>query len=218
MTGAEFLAYVKRKFKRTDKDTEIYEAATDTIADMRLQIVSERYKEEAYLSGIDVLGEYRLAVPSDFGHMIGDVSITETGNDEYYKPLEKISKLKYDELYGDRLLTNVSNVSTGVPKHFCVYGDQIFLGPVPDLTTYRYQINYTTEGYDEVAADTDPVPFTTKYRNILRAGVLSEVHDGLESYEESNYWRAIYTTGLRKIMDNDDSNISDSELVRYSGV
>ena len=87
-TGAEMLAYVKRKFKRPDKDTEIYEAATDTIADMRLQILSEDYKEEAYISGISSLGDYRIALPSDFGHIIGDVTVTDTGDDVFKTSVE----------------------------------------------------------------------------------------------------------------------------------
>ena len=114
MTGAEFYAYVIRKFKRTDKSADAYEAMTDTIADMRLQFLSAKYIEEAYLS-IATLGEYRLPFPSDMGHFIGTINITETVSDDVYPALIKISKQRYDELYPDRLLTNLSNVSTGTP-------------------------------------------------------------------------------------------------------
>ena len=57
MTGAEWKAYVLKKFKRNDKDTELFQATTDTIADMRLQFDSEDYKEEAMLQGL-LLGDY----------------------------------------------------------------------------------------------------------------------------------------------------------------
>lgn len=217
MTGAEFLAYVIRKFKRTDKSTEIYQATTDIIADMRLQFDSEDYKEEAYIVGIDTLGDYRIATPNDFGHIIGNVTCVDVDSNSN-RELNKISKAAYDEKYSDRLYSSVGDISTGEPVDFCIYGKQIFVGPVPDSITYKYQINYTTEDYSEVDADTDPVPFSDRYRNILRQGVLMELHDGLENYEESGYWRALYTDGLGKIVGNDEDNIQDNDAVSFSGV
>jgi len=217
MIGSDFLAYVKRKFKRSDKDTEIYEATTDIVADMRLQFNSEDYKEEAYIVGIDTLGEYRIALPTDFGHLIGDVTLVDVdGNSS--RELNKISKEAYDRKYGDRLFSAVANMYTSEPSDYCIYAKQIYLGSVPDKITYKYQINYTTEDYTEVAAATDPVPFSNRYRNILRAGVLAEVHDGLQEYEESSYWRGMYNNDLGKLVNNDEDNISDNMNVQYSGV
>lgn len=214
MTGAEFLAYVKRILKRTDKDTEIYEATTDTIADMRLQLKSELYKEEAYITGITSLGDYRITLPADFGHLIGDVTCVDDSTDTTYK-LNKISKQTFDEKYGDRL---TSDPLDGVPLDFCIYAGQIYIGPVPDSVSYVYYINYTTEAYTEVAAATDPVPFSEDYRNILRAGVLAEVYSGLEFFDEANWWRSMYIDGLTKIKSNDDGNIGDNERVVYHGI
>ena len=218
MDGASFYAYVLRKFKRTDKETEAYEAMTDVIADMRVQFLSEDYKEETYSSGISALGEYKLGLPSDFGHMIGNITVTETGADEEYDTLEKISKQRYDELYPERLLTSTANMDLDTPIHFCVYGKQIMVGPVPDKTTYRYQFNYTTEDYTEVTSATDPVPFTDRYRNTLRAGVLAELYDGVENFQESQYYRSVYLDGLNKIAMNDETNTQDNDSVQYSGV
>jgi len=171
MTGAEFLAYVQRKFKRTDKDTELYEATTDIIADMRRRFLSDYYGEEAYIAGISSVGDYRLAVPSDLGHFIGNISITETSDDTEYPNLEKISKEKYDRLYPDRLLSSSSNMHTGLPRHYCIYGAQVYVGPVPDKTTYRYHVNYTTEAFTAIASGTTTVPFSGAERNVLRSGV-----------------------------------------------
>lgn len=218
MIGSVFLTYVKRKFKREDKDTEIYQATTDTIADMRLQFKSEDYKEETYSSGISTIGEYKLGLPSDYGHIIGNISIIDTDADEKYPTLRKISKEKYDEKYNQRLLTDADSMDTATPTEFCIYAKQIYVGPVPDKTTYRYQFNYTTEDYTEIAADTDPVPFASMYRNVLRSGVLAEIHDGLENFEESAYWRAMYLQGLGKIADNDEDNIRDDDGVQFRGI
>jgi len=218
MTGLELYNYVLRKFKRTDKSTEAYEAMTDIIADMRIQFLSEDYKEETYSSGISTVGEYKLGLPSDFGHIIGDISITDTDTDEDYGVLQKISKQRYDELYPDRLLTSTTNMSLDTPQHYCIYGKQIFVGPVPDVTTYRYQFNYTTEAYTEITSATDPVPFTDKYRNTVRAGVLAELYDGMENFQESQYYRSVYIDGLGKLAANDITNTQDDGGVCYRGI
>jgi hypothetical protein len=218
MTGQEFRDYVVRKFKRTDKDTELYEATTDVISDMRLQFLSEDYKEEAYSSGISAIGEYKLGLPSDFGHMIGDVTVTDTADDEDYWTLRKISKAEYDDRFPERLLTNTGKMDTATPRYYCIFGRQIFVGPVPDKTTYRYQFNYTTEDSEDITLATDPVPFTDRYRNILRAGVLAELFDGLENYEEASYWRTMFLDGLSKIAVNDDTNTNDDDPIAYGGI
>lgn len=218
MTGAEFLAYVKRKFIREDKDTEIYQATTDIIADIRLQSMSEDYKEEAYSTGISTLGEYKLGLPTDFGHLIGDITLIDVDSNSACGTLKKISKQRYDEKYSERLLGDYADMGSGEPYEYCIYGKQLFLGPVPDKTTYKYQFNYTTEDYTEVDASTDPVPFSDKYRNYLRAGVLAELHDGLENFEEAQYWRQMYIDGLNKIYFNDTTNTMDSVGASYSGV
>ena len=219
MTGSEFYAYVLRKFKRTDKSTEAYEAMTDVIADMRIQFLSEDYKEETYSSGITTVGEYKLGLPSDFGHMIGNISVTDTAGDEDYWTLEKVSKPRYDELYPERLLTSTTKMDLNTPRHYCIYAKQIFVGPVPDLTTYRYQFNYTTEQTAEVASDTADVPFSGyKERNTLRAGVLAELYDGMENFQESQYYRSVYLDGLSKLAANDETNTQDDGLVCYRGI
>ena len=218
MTGLEFRNYVVRKFIRTDKDDELYEATTDMIADMRIQFNSEDYKEEAYSSGISTIGEYKLGLPSDFGHIIGNISVIDTNTDEEEQVLRKISKDKYDEMYPERLLTDTGKMDLDTPIHYCIFAKQIYVGPVPDKTTYRYQFNYTTEDYTEITSVTDPVPFTDKYRNYLRAGVLAELYDGMENYEESSYWRNMYLQGLSKIVVNDTENIADSDQVVFHGV
>jgi hypothetical protein len=217
MTGAETLAYIKRILKRTDKDTEIYEALTDIIADIRIQLRTEDYKEEAYIAGISTLGEYKITLPSDFGHLIGRVTLVDDVNNQT-RTLHKISKDTYDQKYGDRLYTNTDHVFDGIPCEFCIYAGQLFLGPVPDLTTYKYYINYTTEDFAVITAATDPVPFTDKYRRTLRAGVLSDVFEGLEFFDEASYWRGAYNEGLIKLQRNDAENISSLEGVRYNGV
>jgi hypothetical protein len=221
MTGANFYSYVLRKFKRTDKSTEVYEAMTDVIADITTAIMADERQEETYVAGISTVGEYQIALPSDFGHIIGNVSVTDTAGDDTYQPLRKISKQRYDEKYGDRSLTAVGNVHTSVPREYCIYAGQIYVGPVPDLTTYRYQINYSTENTSEIVSGTAIVPFTSEIRNrnMVRSGVLYELNEGLENFEEAAYHKAVYLDGLRKMKKMEDTNKAPtSENVIYHGV
>ena len=219
MTGPEMLAYVLRKFKRTDKDTEAYEAMSDVIASIKYDTTLETVKEEAYIVGISTLGEYRIALPSDFQNLEGNITLIEP-NDNERRVLNKISKATYDEKYSDRLFDSYSDMYSGTPIDFCLYGNQIFLGPVPDDVDYKYQINYSTNDTSEISASTTSVPFTSDYneRNILRSGVLAELFDGMENYEESGYWRSLFTIGKQQMVDKDEENISDNEQIKYNGV
>jgi len=218
MTGANFYIYILNIFKRTDKSTEVYEAITDVITDMRLRLLSEDFKEETYSTSISALGEYRLSLPSDFGHIIGGISIVDVDDSSTYPPLVKISKEHYDELYHDRILSDAGDVSTDRPRHFCIYAEQVYLGPVPDKTTYKYQINYTTEDSTDITSDTTSVPFTDKWRYYVRSGVLNQLFKGLEQFEEASIWEAEYERGLAKIAENDDFNTSAFQQIQYQGL
>jgi hypothetical protein len=217
MTGALFLAYVKRILKRTDKDTEVYEATTDTVADNKLQLKNEDFKTESAALTISALYDYAIDLPTSFQHLIGNVTLVDDSSPSD-KVLCKISKQTYDSRYGDRLHTTTSDIDVEEPEDFCIFGGQILLGPVPDSASYNYYINYTTEAYTEVTAVTDPVPFTTLYRSIVRFGVLADVYAGLESFDEANYWRQLYVDGLLKIKANEDDTVGDKEPVTYHGV
>jgi len=216
MTGSQFKDYVLRVFKRTDKDTELYEATTDIVADMRLQMKAELFKTEAYVADISSVGDYKIALPTDFGHLIGDIVIVDNSSG-YAKPLNKLSKAAYNKKYSDRLHTTASHVDKSCPVDYCIYGGYIYLGNVPDLTTYKYHINYTTESFAEVTAVTAVVPFTDKYRRILRSGVLYELYLGMEAFDEANYFKNEYAEGMSKIIANDADNTSSKESVVYHG-
>jgi len=220
MTGQEFLDYTIRKFKRDDKDTELLEATTDTISLMRIKFNPEKYKQEAFLQGISTLGDYALGVPVDFGQIIGLIRVVDTDSDQDYPNLNKISKQEYDELYPDVLLDSATSKNPGVPRDFCLYGEQFLIGPVPDKTTYKYYINYTIEDASDVTVDTTAVPFTEelRHRNVLRNGVLFELHDGLENFEEASYYKSLFLDGLNDIILQEARNVaSDGSGIIYHG-
>ncbi len=215
-TGANFATYVKSIFKRTDKDTELFEATTDISMDVRLRLYSQDWAEEAYTTGISTSGDYKLGLPSDFGHMLGTITLIDPTTTEY-APLRKVSKETYDEMTTDRLLAAASQ-SQGVPKWFCIYAEQIHLSPVPDSTTYQYNFNYTTEDATAIVTGTTEVPFTDRYRYMMRAGVLSILYFLVNNDEQGVKWQSIYERELAKVKAKYDRDIAVSEPIQYSGV
>lgn len=211
------LAYVKKTFKRTDKDEEIYQAITDTVMDIRVRFKAEDFKEEAY-SDITVVGDFKISLPDDFAHLIGMPILKDTSNDQIYPPLRQISKERYDELYYDRIASTVANRLTGVPYHFAIYGREIFVGPAVDKTTYRIQLNYTTEDAEEITALTADVPFSARHRKTLRYGCMKELYLMLENYQEAEAWSNLYEADIPKIINNDMDNIADSGAMSYNGI
>lgn len=202
MTGAELLAYVKKIFVRTDKDTELYECMTDTILDMKIRYEFDTYKVEAYSTSIATAGDYKIEVPSDFSHIVGQMRCNE--DDSNNRTLIKLSKEHFDSLYPN---PNASGVTTGMPKHYCIFGQQFLFGPVPDKTTeYSYEFSYTTEAVEEIIAGTTLVPFSTMNRECLRSGVLKRIYRVVEDEERSQYWEKIFEMELQKVIDTDRNN------------
>lgn len=219
MTGSEFLAYVKKNFVRDDKDTEIYECTTDIVVDMRLRMLSDDYSTiSADLNSSMSVGDYTIDVPTDFGHLLTDgILMRDTSSDDTYFPLRKVSKAYYDENNHDVYSSTVSNRNTGIPTYYAYYGRKIYLSPAVDKTTYEFKINYTTDGVTDITSGTATVPFTDKYRRILRDGVCMLLYKQLENYEEASQCELDYERGLRKIIRNDKYNVMDNWNMSYHG-
>lgn len=212
MTGSDFLAYVKRTFKRTDKDTEIYEAMTDVVMEMKLAFKPEDFKTIRAVAEIAVAGNYTFTVQSNFGHLIGEVILVNPAGGSW--PLIKVSKEAYDNLYPYQAETQDH---TGCPKHFCLYGGSFYIGPKPDLLTYKYQYNYTTEAATTMAAGVE-VPFTSKYRWVVKDLVLARLYIDLDDDEKAAKYKGIGETGLAKIIANEMYNTDAPTFTRYQGV
>ena len=190
MSGSDFYAYILRLgFKRTDKSTEVYEAVTDAVQDMRTRFgFSEAQTETTTTDTISVDGDYKIDVEDDFGMVVGLV----VEDDDTATPLTKISKKQFDALYPDANVTT----SRGFPKHFCIYGEQILIGPIPDDTAYVYRASYSKRG-GTVAASTTAVPFTTEYRAVLAQNVLMRLYrDVLSDYQKGEYHEAKFKEGF----------------------
>lgn len=213
MLGSDFRDYLVRTFKRTDKDTEIYEALTDVVMDIKLSMKAEDFKAEIITLTIPVSGNYTVAVPTDFGHMIGVLTAVNPAGGSW--DLIKVTKEKYDLLYPYQHETAVIK---GSPLHFCLYGNTFYIGPKPDLTTYKYQLNYTTEAATAMTALTANVPFTTKYRQYVKDMVLARLYIDLDDDEQASKYTGLGANGLNKIITNELYNTDAPTFTRYQGV
>lgn len=201
MTGSEFHDYVLRTFKRTDKTAEIYDAITDTILDMCERAGFEDTKVEAYTTGgITTLGDYKIDLPSDFGRLIGDVRWSDQDNS---RTMTRLSKQEFNEKYGD---PDGDDPIDGEPTHYCVFGNQILLGPVPDDTTYEYQLDYSTFPEDAVTSATTEVIFTDKARECLKFGTLARLYEMLEVWEMAERYRSKYENEVGQLAEREKEN------------
>lgn len=178
MTASDFLAYILRRgFKRTDKDTEIYEAVTDAIQELRRRFMFDEAEVETTTTDtISVLGDFKIDVESDFGLIQGII----LEDDDTATELEIISKAKFDRLYPDQNVTS----HRGYPKHATIYAGQIQIGPVPDSIDYVYREAYSRKA-GTITSTTTGVPFTADYRDMLAENVLGRLYSDLGEHEES---------------------------------
>lgn len=215
LDGADWLEYVLQAFKRTDKNTEIFEATKDVIDDIRTRFVlSDDEKEIQVTDTIATLGEYQLDLETDFGLLIADVYVQISSN--YGYPLNKISKREFDEKY------SVYGTGSSVrqpPKDYCIYAGKIYIGPVPDSIAYTYKINYGMDTRAAYDSNSSSIPFTNRYRRILRWGVLSYLYsDILKNDDQAAKFGTLFENGLRGIERKDDMNRTGVIQTRYQGI
>ena len=180
MSGTEFRDYVLRGgFKRTDKDTELYEAATDAVEELRRRFsFSDAHEDMETTDQISTLGDFKLDVEDDFG-MVIDVRIED---DDTATVLTQRSKAQFDALYPD--INNTSD--KGYPRDFTISEGQIWIGPIPDQTDYDYRVAYSKRG-GTITSSTTAVPFTNVYRELLRYMVEERLWKLMDQYDRAQY-------------------------------
>ncbi len=201
MSGSELHDYILRTFKRTDKTTEVYDAITDTIMDMCEEFGFEENKVEAYTtSGITSLGDYKIDLPDDFGHLIGDVRWSDQ---EDSHTLTKLSKQEFNEMFPD---PDGDDPIDGEPTHYCVFGKQILLGPVPDDITYEYQIDYSSFPTDPVTSVSSDVIFTDNARECVKFGALARLYEVMEEWDNAARYSQKYDLELAEFVAREKKN------------
>lgn len=210
MSGSDFLDYVLQIFKRTDKDTELYDCITDAIQELRrIYKFQESQVETTTTDTISALGDYRLDVETDFGLLAGVTIVDGTIS----RTLTKLSKAMFDEMYPNPQATDVSEAK---PVHYCLYAGQIQLGPVPDSISYTYRVTYSKRG-ETISSATTSVPFTKDYRDPLRIGTLSKAYVGLDN-EQAEYYRGLWEMFKNQIVVREEVNQRGRGSVVYNGI
>jgi len=212
MTGAEFKDYIVRTFIRTDKDDEIYEAITDVINTIKQRYPFEAFKKISYVVAFDEVGEYSFKLPEDLDHIIGDVIFQNSGESI---PLIKVSKERYDQL---EPFPDDPEVSTGRPSHYTLYQNAVYLHPVPDSISYRYQINYATNSQDPILSGTIAVPFTDFNRLMLKELVLGKMFADLGDDVEGKKHRDEGELLLGLLVEKEKTEIETVETVEYKDI
>lgn len=214
MTGEQFYDYLLRTFIRTDKETEAYEAVTDTVREMRERYpFGETEVEAAATDLITVLGDYKFDVERDFGLRISTVLVQDGYTNSW--PLNPISKEEFDRRYPNPTSTNVAK---SPPVDYCVFGGEVLLGPVPDRVTYTYHTSYSTEDRASVVAATTSVPFAGNYRETLKFGTLSRLFELLEQYEKAAYWGQRFEGRMQDNIRREEKNKGVTTVCDYKGV
>lgn len=189
MTGSDFYDYVLRRgFKRTDKSTEVYEAVTDAIQELRRRFAFDEAETEATSTDtISTLGDFRLTQETTMGLLLG--VILQDGTNA--APLDKVTKARFDELYPDAHVTS----DRGYPKHYCVFAGSIYLGPIPDSVAYTYRLSWSRRA-GTVTSSTTGVPFTDLYRDVLADLVLARLYKDLEEWDKADRFRGDFENGF----------------------
>lgn len=212
LTGSLMRAYVIRSgFVRDDMDDELYDALTDTIMEMEQAFqFGEREKETTTTDTITTVGDYKIDLETDFGHLISVVLL----DGDTSKPLTRVSKETFDLLY----TTPPSNENLGYPESFAIFGGQLYIGPPPEVTTYRYRLSYSQRLTSTIDASTDPVPFSAQYRELLKDGSLYRLFKNLKNWDTAAAFKNDFAEGMTRVMMRERRNRGGAGFVAYRDV
>lgn len=188
MTLTLFKTYVKRDFKRTDKDTELVAAYNDMIIWVAAQMPHGNYKYQSYIGTVNGQEDYPL--PSNLLHLIHPAKFLEgSGTNDSGYPMEYVSKEEYDLHYPNPNRT--SPTDKGKPVMYTVYSRSLLLGPLPDSSSYLIEINWSKRPTDQ-SADADVHDLGSEWDQVLKFGTLERLYAGMGMLDEANYWASQY--------------------------
>lgn len=195
MTGLDWKTYVLRTFKRTDKDSELFDCTNAAIAEIRRKFTTGRdEKETTTTDTITTLGEYRIDLETDFGLPVSNVYIRDSGDG---RKLNKITKDAWDRKYG---IWGTSAGDRDIPCDYAVFGNQIYLGPVPDKTSYSYVVSYGRANLTAISVASLSVPYTTAdYKECLLHGTLWRLYKLVENDGQASSYKSLWDDDLEQM-------------------
>jgi len=214
MTRLEFLSYVKNEFKRTDKDSEIYEALDDTLYDLTTEHDFHVHQTEQSISLIADTYEYSLTSYS-MSMLLGPVLyLDDTGDAD---PLIKLSKASFDLRFPDLTATDFDKDE---PQYYAVYGNAIFIAPFPDTVTTESILVPISTIATKLVGDSDTPAFEDQWREVIKFGVLFRVWTQLGDFGKSQAQDnlLLYQRGIEKMKKIDKSKDRGPLMAMYRGI
>ena len=194
MTRLQFLTYVISVFKRTDKNTEIYQALNDTIKDIAAREPFEDYSFQSWVPTVAAQEDYLL--PTNLLHLSHPIRCLEgSATNDSGKDLTLLTKEEYDVIEPN---PNRTDPQTGEPWAYAIWSNAILLTDLPDDSGWILEINWGKRPAD-LDADSDQSSFNTAWDEILQWGTLWRVFAGIGLYEEAAYWEHKYEDPLKGI-------------------
>lgn len=188
MILSAFKTYVKLDFKRTDKDTEIIQAYNDMIMWVAAQMPHAGYKYQSYVNTVAGTEDY--ALPCDLLHLIHPIRfLLGSGSSDEGYPMDMIGKTRYNEIEPNPNRTNPS--ARGRPTKYTVYSRSILVTPIPDASTYLFEIDWTKRPGD-LSTDAQSPDLGKSWEEVLKQGTLERLYAGLGLYDEAQYWGSQY--------------------------
>ena len=188
MQLSAFKTYVKRDFKRTDKDTELVQAYNDMIVWVAAQMPHGNYKFQSYVP--TVIGQEDYPIPSNAIHLIHPVRLLlGTGSSDSGYSMDYLTKEEYD--LREPNPNRTSPASKGRPSAYTVFSRSILTTPIPDLATYLLEINWSKRPTAQ-SADADISSLGAEWDEVLKHGTLERLYEGLGMLSEAAYWGAKY--------------------------
>lgn len=214
LTGPQMRDYIVHGgLVRDDFDTEVYEALTDTIMelDQIFDSFDEREVETASTDTIAVLGDYKINTEVDHGNLLGVRLLDGT---KFGRRLTQVSKTTFD-----LLIPNPSNTAyRNYPEYFCRFAGQIQIGPIPDKTTYVYELAYSKRLAAPITAATSEVPYSAQYREVLKDGTLWRVFDNLKIYDVADRFGLKFTAGKARITKHESKEQDGARCMPYQDI
>lgn len=187
MQLSDFITYIKRDFKRTDKDTEILNAYNEMIKWLSIKLPVGDYKYQSYVTTSVGIEDYEL--PAELLHLYHPAKLllgTNSTDDGF--PLHHITKAEYDIREPN---PNRNNPQTSRPDSYTVWSRSILLTPIPDLATYIMEINWSKRPVAQSAL-TDVPQLGSEYDETLKQGTLERVYAGMGQIDMAAYWGSKY--------------------------
>jgi hypothetical protein len=179
--------YVKRDFKRTDKDTEVDQAINDMIMWIATKMPHGNYKYQSWIN--TAVGREDYSLPTNLIHLMHPIRlIIGTNSSESGFPLSRLSKEEYDIREPN---PNRTSPSTGRPSAYTIFSRSILVTPIPDLATYLLEINWSLRPVT-LTADADLPSLGSEWDEVIKHGAMERVYAGMGMMEDANYWGSMY--------------------------